>query len=205
MTHEDPAKNSSSSAATAAVAAGDFLYQQLIEVPPLSGHECCHGVNMGHITTLSLICIFNLAVVHHLRAPEGFHRQPTRLPSKTNPPNDLEKALKLYDVAHKYLEKHIYLNRSRNSVEFRLVLSNNLSHIHNVLGHKFEHEHYLREVLSTTMSLIDSQRNWSNTDDDSSSSLQANTNRQKNKCIDLEGFLANAAPLFSKSVCADAA
>jgi hypothetical protein len=73
-------------------------------------------------------------------------------------------------------------------------LCNNLSQIHNLTGNRGQHERYLREVLSTTMSLIDSNRPWNN-----------NKQSRSLKCIDLEGFLANAAPLMTEAMCADAA
>jgi hypothetical protein len=191
----------------------DFFYGKLIQIPSPSVHDECpeESISYQQILTLSVISIFNLAVVCHLKAMVGVEQQP---PSKSSHSlsktassrTDLHKALKLYEVAYKALEKRTNISEQcrRTSVQFRLILCNNLSQIHNLTGNRGQHERYLREVLSTTMSLIDSNRPWNN----NTNSISNNNNNKQSrhlKCIDLEGFLANAAPLMTEAMCADAA
>jgi hypothetical protein len=210
---------------------GDFFYRRLIQVPCLSLHECYDSDNeiigIRQIVTLSLVSIFNLAVVCHLKAMDQQYQAAAH--NTTN--KELEKALGLYEVAYKALQNQCNSancaiplaeasETTRKSVQFRLVLCNNLSHAHNLAGHRAQHERYLREVLSTTMSLVDSHRPWNNTTNNRShhhnnindhrrhstgNILLGGTCMNEGCCIDLEGFLANAAPLMTEANCADAA
>lgn len=172
-----------------------FLYEDLIQVPDLT--HAHHDVHSKQIMVLSMVSIFNLAVVCHQRAMDQIHKTgPTRQAH-----TDLTKALKLYEVAYQALEKQYEDDRS--NVQFKLILCNNLAHVHQVTGNQEQHEHYLQQVLSVTMSLVDSNnRPWNNSETSSSPNIPRNN---KPKCIDLEGFLANAAPLLTQNVCADAA
>jgi len=193
----------------------EFFYRSLIQVPP---EPQCQSIGIQQITTLSLISIFNLAVVCHLKGIESTKKTTSNTTTadvtmspvtQPSPSIDLHKALKLYEVAYRALDKH----SGRSSSQFKLILCNNLAHVHGLNGNRRQHEVYLREVLSTTMSLIDSQRPWNGAsnngggiNDSSSGSNNNNSNANSHtKCIDLEGFLANAAPLMTEAVCADAA
>ena len=173
-----------------------FLYQDLIQVPDLT--HAHHDVYSKQIMVLSMVSIFNLAVVCHQRAMDQLNKSgPTRQAQ-----TDLTKALKLYEVAYQALEKQS--DDDRCSVQFKLILCNNLAHVHQLTGNQSEHEHYLQQVISVTMTLVDSNnRPWNNSEISSSPNLPQQNN--KRKCIDLEGFLANAAPLLTQNVCADAA
>jgi hypothetical protein len=202
----------------------DFFYQRLIQVPCLSVHECCDHDNIGskQIVTLSLVSIFNLAVVCHLKAMDQQCGATTtgspntsQAATSSGTTQELHKALGLYELAYKALENQCNSACSiseasenmRKSVQFRLVLCNNLSHAHNLAGHRSQHERYLREVLSTIMSLVDSQRpsNTNNNRHHHSSNSTRTSTSNEGCCIDLEGFLANAAPLMTEDFCADAA
>jgi len=189
-----------------ATPAAPFLYRQLIQVPDLSFNECNEDVHSRQIMVLSLISIFNLAVVCHLRAMNEISKSTTGLLNR-QATTDLTKALKLYEVALKALEKQngVMEDSSRSSVQFKLIVCNNLSHVYNVIGNQSENERYLREVLSLAMSLLDSHRPWNNNSEDNSSSNNGLFQQCQPKCIDLEGFLANAAPLLAERFCADAA
>ncbi len=186
-----------------------FLYQELIQVPDLSNHpNSNHYIHSKQIMVLSLISVFNLAVVCHLRAMDQIGKMGLNHQANT----DLLKALKLYEVAYNALAKQNDVSDEStrsSSIQFKLILCNNLSHVHRLTGNQSEYERYLREVLSVTMSLVDSNnRPWNNSSENnisSSEDAQNNFQRRQPKCIDLEGFLANAAPLLTENVCADAA
>ena len=183
-----------------------FLYHRLIQVPDISDHNC-HEIQSKQIVTLSVICIFNLAVVCHIRAMDAKKNNGASKAIST----DLRKALQLYEVAYKALDKQHDSSEftARTSVQFKLILCNNLSHVHNLCGNRSQYERYLREVLSVTMSLVDSKRPWNTTSNNSLGNAQGNeqdcAQGDCNKVIDLEGFLDNAAPLLTENVCANAA
>merc|ERR1712194_363936 len=109
-----------------ATPAAPFLYRQLIQVPDLSFNECNEDVHSRQIMVLSLISIFNLAVVCHLRAMNEISKSTTGLLNR-QATTDLTKALKLYEVALKALEKQngVMEDSSRSSVQFKLIVCNN--------------------------------------------------------------------------------
>ena len=174
-----------------------FLYQQLIQVPDLT-KESDHS---KQLMVLSLISIFNLAVVCHLRA---MNERASKTGNSRQATTDLTKALKLYEVAYQGLQKHCVEEAARSSIQFKLVLCNNLSHVHHLMGNESQQTAYLQEVLSVVMSLVDSYRPWNYADVVTSTERSTDFTRHR-KCIDLDGFLANAAPLLTERVCADAA
>ena len=173
------------------------------------------GHNIGS-SLLSIIIIFNLAMVMHLRVISN---------AKNNTNNDdsnratIEKTLQLYEVAYNALEKYKKDNNDRSSsttsmttmnetsIQFKMILCNNLSHIHRLAGNYSKHEQYLRELLSTVMCVIDSKKfrtTNGNGNDDDDDEYYCNKG-QRQRCIDLGGFLTNVAPLILKNQCADGA
>jgi len=190
-----------------------FLYKNMIQVPPLNDR----AIRIDQIATLSIITIFNLAVVYHLRAMDSKQIHDASTISTAQATNaatidsDLRKALGLYEVAYKALDKKTTSLDIRNSgilrasIQFKLILCNNLSYVHNLIGNQSQHEIYLREVLSATMSLIDFYRNLPSSSQQPNNRGSSDPKRSDYGCIDLEGFLANAAPLMTEAVCADAA
>ncbi len=173
-----------------------FVYQQLIQVPDLAKESADHS---RQLMVLSLVSIFNLAVVCHLRAINE------RASKSCQASTDLTKALQLYEVASQGLQKHSVEEAARSSIQFKLVLCNNLSHVHYLMGNESQQTAYLQEVLSVAMSLVDSNRPWNYGDDVTSTERSTDFAQNRNKCIDLDGFLANAAPLLTERNCADAA
>jgi hypothetical protein len=159
-----------------AVCRGFIVYRQLIRVPYLSiRNNKDHNIGSS---LLSIITIFNLAMVMHLRVISN---------AKNNTNNDdnnratIEKTLQLYEVAYNALEKYKKDNNDRSSsttsmttmnetsIQFKMILCNSLSHIHRLAGNHSKHEQYLRELLSTVMCVIDSKKSRTtngNDDDD---------------------------------------
>lgn len=174
-----------------------YVYQQLIQIPDLANGSD----HATQLMVLSLVSIFNLAVVCHLRA---MNERASKNCNSRQANTDLTKALQLYEVAFQGLKKHCLEESARCSIQFKLVLCNNLSHVHFLMGNESQHTAYLQEVLSVAMSLVDSYRPSSYAD--VVTSTESSTEfTQRRKCIDLDGFLANAAPLLTERVCADAA
>ena len=110
----------------------DFFYRSLIQVPT---EPQCQSIGIQQITTLSLISIFNLAVVCHLKGIESTKKTTSNTTTadvtmspvtQPSPSIDLHKALKLYEVAYRALDKH----SGRSSSQFKLILCNNLAHVH---------------------------------------------------------------------------
>jgi len=175
----------------------NFFHRRLIQVPPLSDHPCS-SICLQQIINLSLISIFNHAVVCHIRAMDHTsYRSRDKSRGLSRQAINLQKALNLYEIVYSALQKRAETRKT--SVQFGLILCNNLSHAHNLVGNRNKHERYLREVLSAIMSLVDSnQRN--------NQGVEESDKRRCNPwCIDLEGFMDNAFPLMTEVVCAGAA
>ena len=188
--------------------------------------------------TLFLIITFNLGLAHHLQATT----KPT--PAKETltiseessrglqPTNDsknkmITKALQLYEIADNW---HSRIVASRpatgqdcdtaasgiQSIRFRMILANNLSHIHHMSSNHAEQQVFLEHLLSTVMVAVEYQTRANRNSSSDSSNSNSNSNnvedsesvsRQKDLCTtrNLEGFLMNASHLFLCRHCADAA
>ena len=144
-----------------------FIYSQPIRIP--AQHASCVG---GH--TLSLILILNVAMAHHQSALQkkrsGNHHR--RL---------LEKALKLYELAHEILmESRIC------SPQATIIISNNVGEIHRSVNNEEKHRMCLKHLLSTMMFMVDN-----------------NVSIQNSK--EWDGFLRNTSQLILQQNCAGAA
>ena len=92
---------------------------------------------MGNV--LSLIIVFNLGLALHLRAIEKGARGTAD--SSTERRDFLEKSLRLYEIAHKFLKRHYSIGESigdnngkrgamqnKSGIQFRIILCNNIYH-----------------------------------------------------------------------------
>jgi tetratricopeptide (TPR) repeat protein len=96
---------------------------------------------------ISAIGIFNFALSFHLSAS---------LQRSTDTKNDLlQKAVRLYELA---FQMHNSSGIASRSAFFHMAILNNLAHAHAVLGSKKVAEDCYRQLLSTLMFLIDTQR-----------------------------------------------
>ena len=153
--------------------------------------------------TLFLIITFNLGLAHHLSAitKSASLRKITKPSedisrgSETN--NDstkvIRKALQLYEIADNW---HTRIVASRpptgqdcdtaacglQSIRFRMILANNLSHIHYMSSNHAEQRVFLEHLLSTVMVAVEYQtRNKrDNSNDDSSSISRSNSSWSSN-------------------------
>eukprot|EP00536_Pseudo-nitzschia_multiseries_P014691 jgi/Psemu1/39777/gm1.39777_g len=183
------------------------VYQEFIRVPTRSAHNKCHTIGSLAMVTVSLITLFNLAMVHHLQVIRyaATARGKNNTHSHTgNYRATIEKTLKLYQVVYNALEKHKQEQQyngntptSETCLQFQMILCNNLSHVHKLTGNEFQHETYLRELLSTLMSVMDykARRNLSGQE----------YSEGERRFLNLEGFVANTVPLISNVQCASAA
>lgn len=207
-----------------------YVYRKPIRIPPEPIED---NHNMGR--TLFLIITFNLGLAHHLGAittpTKGqvtTSEDNSRGPQPTNDSNNkmIRKALQLYEISDNW---HSRIVASRppadqdcetaasgiQSIRFRMILANNLSHIHHMFSNHAEQQIFLEHLLSTVMVAVeyqtranrnsssDSSSNSNNNEEDSESVLR----QEKDLCTtrNLEGFLMNASHLFLCRHCADAA
>ena len=154
-----------------------YMHRQLIRIP-------CKSLLMGHCmgSALTLIIIFNLGIAHHLNAITSTKRARTKI----------KKTLQLYQVAHNCLEKYRRDNHycdAMADVRFKMILCNNLSHIHRFLGDVLKHRQCIEQLMSIIMYVVD-------------------INKARNVeygSILLDGCIRNIAPLILTAQCADAA
>ena len=190
----------------------DYVYQRPIRIPP---QPIVENHNMG--TTLFLIITFNLAMAHHLSAIVSSNTTNTSNTDEIHTSgNKIKKTLQLYELAHNW---HSRLSQTshkcdhddsmdiRNdespsnsvaSIRFSMIISNNLSHIHRLCSNYTKHRQYLEHLLSTVMVAVEykTRTDYNNDNDKYNDDLW---------CIDLDGFLMNASPLFLQQECAKAA
>ena len=172
LSKEHSTKSLSKAPATSAIDDfGGYIYRQPIRVPPRAMKE---DYSMG--LTLPLILTFNLALAYHLKA----------LKQEVVERKTLKKVLQLYELAYRW-QMNAHEEERVDSIQFTLIISNNLGEIHRVANNKAKHERCLQHLLSTLMFVIDCQ--------------------QTSDCapIELDGFLRNTSRLFFREQCAAAA
>ncbi len=149
-----------------------FLYTKPLLVP-----KCCIEEDHYMGVVLTLMILFNLALVHHLKAIESM--------------DDLERCKKLLDQSLKLYELtyqlHIDSEESvGSSLRFAMIIANNLGQIHKLSGNNEKHQMCLQHLLSAIMYMVDSYGHRL----DSS---------------DMDGFYRNIQPLMISGNCAEAA
>lgn len=165
-----------------------YLYEELMQIP-CRNHFGNHNVG----SAVALILIFNLAIVHHVSA--------LRLNSKTR----MKKTLRLYQLANECLNTYIrdthgcgcIVGDDDTGIVFQMILLNNLSHLHSLMGHHDRSRHCTEQLIPILMCVVD---------DKTRTKLQYPVGRNIDVgCMSLEGFFHNVTPLVLTSQCADAA
>lgn len=186
-----------------------FVYQRTIRIPPLSILE---KHNMGR--TLFLIITFNLAMAYHLSAMDilACEDRSSNTNLQQTSGNKIKKALQLYEVCNNWhsritsasMQRRNDCDTGASSIRFRIIISNNLSHIHNLGSNCIKQRQSLEYLLSNVMIAVEYKtRATSNNDTSPTESSSDNTN---DLCTtNLEGFLMNASRLFLQESCAEAA
>lgn len=194
-----------------------YVYQQPIRVPPQPIQE---NHNMGR--TLFLIVTFNLAMAHHLSAMSTSAAMPTactlameeRTPNQAQScGNKIKKALQLYEVCHTWYTRMTSrptrhdCNTSHptgvSSIRFRMILSNNMSHIHRLGSNCAKQRQCLEHLLSAVMVAVEYKTRTSN---HNNTAANPEPSHNGDLCTtNLEGFLMNASRLFLQENCAEAA
>jgi len=190
-----------------------YIYQRPIRVPP----ECIiENHNMGR--TLFLIITFNLAMAHHLGAMVATSRtscesdcEDRTAPNPLQTNNKIKKALQLYEISHSWHSRITSEQTSDesgasqtfgvSSIRFRMILSNNMSHIYRLGSNNTKHRQCLEHLLSTVMIAVD-YKTRTNTNNNATTETLHNTDLRSSN---LEGFLMNASKLFVEEHCAEAA
>jgi len=158
-----------------------YVCRQPLYVPDICIEEC-HSMGI----TLSLILIYNLALVHHLKAlsmPAGNTARRSKI---------LAKALHLYGLAYQ-LELDWIVPDDDDRIQgigllrFTMMLSNNIGEVHRLSGCVSEHKRCLEHLLTVIMYMVDSD----------------------NRCIlnsnELDGLYRNVSTIMLTNVCAEAA
>ena len=150
-----------------------FVYQQPIVVTP-QAVEFEQYMGMA----LPLIITFNLALAHHLCAIQN-----KEIESKSD---SMDKLLKLYECAYR-MQIQDEDDELVHSIQFTMIISNNLSQIHRAANNHAKHLRCLQHLLSTVMFVVDGQQSSGKSG------------------LDMDGFLQNASSLILQEQCASAA
>jgi hypothetical protein len=179
-----------------------FVYRRPFLVPK----SCIKKKHyMGN--NLSLIILFNLALAHHLNAIAsitiiarnqhgdggitGTGTTPTTTTTTTNNNNNnnnsttrklLQKALQLYELSYQLIVSDratgCYFS---GSLRLTMIITNNLSEIHRIVGNTKKHTMCLQHLLCAIMYMVDSSV-------DNDDILNSN---------ELDGFFCNVSPIMS--------
>ncbi len=133
---------------------------------------------------LLLVIAHNLGLAHHLVALgcEGSQRK-----------DNVRSAMASYNIAYQTqtsLIEHQPIDRNEvetaaiRSNQFKMIIINNMSHLHKLNTDAMKHDHCLRMLLPIIMLVVDQQGRTANTTEKSSSP------------IELQGFLRNISPLI---------
>ena len=163
---------------------GGFVYQQLLFITNQSIEEHHY---MG--VTLSIVILFNLALVHHLKAISMIEEEKednnneieTTTSSYSLIMTELYIATKLYELSYELqCKEHVRIDTmpvSNNNVSnnnnyvnnmnkqhltnlrFLIIITNNLGEIHRVIGNQKKYTMCLQHLLSCIMYIVDNNRN----------------------------------------------
>ena len=188
---------------------GGYIYRRPIRVS-------CEGHAMG--STLYLIVTFNLALAHHLQTVSSY------TDNAEGRAKDVHRTLVLYELTYKWQLK-LLCARNKNkdsnstkkgqlessqlsppsctavtSIRFNMMIRNNLSQIHRLVGNHSKHKRCLEHLLSTVMVVTEyKSRSTMNR------VISNNTNDPRH--MELDGFLQNTTALILRGEghCANAA
>lgn len=187
---------------------GGYIYRRPIRVS--EGHA------MG--TTLYLIVIFNLALAHHLQIASSSSKNTEGRAKSVN------RTLTLYELAHKWQLNLLCTRDTTNattratkeallisppspptsftavtSIRFNMMIRNNLSQIHRLIGNHSKHKRCLELLLSTVMAVTEFKSR-------TAMSREISNGTKDPRYMELDGFLQNVTPLIlRKGHCADIA
>lgn len=182
---------------------GGYIYRRPIRVS-------CEGHAMG--STLYLIVTFNLALAHHLHTVSSY------TDSTKGRAKDVHRTLVLYELTYKWQLK-LLCARNKNkdantpastkkrhsctavtSIRFNMMIRNNLSQIHRLVGNHSKHKICLEHLLSTVMVVTEYKSR-------STMNLVISINTNDPRHMELDGFLQNTTALILRGEghCANAA
>jgi len=158
-----------------------YIYPKLMQIPCRTRFGN-HNVNSAVV----LITVFNLAIVHHLQA------------SRMNSRPLMAKTLRLYQLATHSLDSYVtdthnscgyYVGDNQTVLLFQMILLNNLSHLHMLMGDPSQSHRCTEQLIPLLMFVVEDE--------------VRNAEIRRHLC--LEGFFRNVTPFVLTSQCADAA
>ena len=182
---------------------GGYIYRRPIRIKS-EGHA------MG--STLYLIVTFNLALAHHLQLVK------TYASNKEGGAKNVNRCLVLYELTYKWQLKLLCArDKSKDSVRreisshspppctavtsirFNMMIRNNLSQIHRLVGNHSKHKRCLEHLLSTVMVVTEYKSR-------TTMNRVVSNNTKDPRHMELDGFLQNTTALILREGhCANAA
>lgn len=184
---------------------GGYIYRRPIRIR-------CEGHAMG--STLYLIMTFNLALAHHLQTVRTYANNIEGRAKEVN------RTLVLYELTYKWQLKLLCARDKSNassknsstrreqspppctavtSIRFNMMIRNNLSQIHRLVGNHSKHKRCLEHLLSTVMVVTEYKSR-------TSLNRVVSNNTKDPRHMELDGFLQNTTALILREGhCANAA
>ena len=181
---------------------GGYIYRRPIRIKR-EGHA------MG--STLYLIVTFNLALAHHLQLVSRYANKNVERSSK-----EVNRTLVLYELSYKWQLKLLNNSSSKRfttrgvplspppstavtSIRFNMMIRNNLSEIHRLVGNHAKHKRCLEHLLSTVMVVTEYKSR-------SAMNRVISNSIKDPRQMELDGFLQNTTELIlQEGHCANAA
>lgn len=168
---------------------GVYVYQKMMQIPSRNQFG-----NHNVASAVSLIAIFNLAIVHHVRALRVNNGQPKTATT-----------FQLYQLANDCLNRYITDTQcsccsevvDETGMLFQMILLNNASHLHSIVGNHSKYRQCIEQLISILMYVVDNKiRN----------NAQCRSSSIGMESLSLEGFFRNVICLvLTPAQCADAA
>jgi hypothetical protein len=180
---------------------GGYIYRRPIRVS-------CEGHAMG--STLYLIVTFNLALAHHLQTVSSYGD------NVEGRAKDVHRTLVLYELTYKWQLKLLCARDKNNdantptitkkgqlvssqshppsctavtSIRFNMMIRNNLSQIHRLVGNHSKHKRCLEHLLSTVMVVTEYKSR-------TTMNRVISNNTKDPRHMELDGFLQNTTALI---------
>lgn len=181
---------------------GGYIYRRPIRIR-------CEGHAIG--STLNLIITFNLALAHHLQTVRYYADESTHMQSSERN-KFVNRTLTIYELTYKWHLKLLSNSSSTartstspsvytsvTSIRFNMIIRNNLSQIHRLVGNHAKHKRCLEHLLSTVMVVTEYKSR-------SAMNRILSNNTKDPRVMELDGFLQNTTSLVLQTGhCANAA
>ena len=172
-------------------------------------------------STLFLVITFNLAIAHHLYVMNCANNSAIMTSTATTSTSTsaaaskataivtrekvINKTLQFYNLAfncqsgifhQEQQESTTTTTTTMSSIRFNMIIHNNLSQIYRLMNNPTKHRQSLNHLLSAVMIVIEYKTRNDDENNNNANNNNSNMYGSDPRCMDLDGFLHNTAPLI---------